>query len=121
MERIYHNYEKWECYKSGFFGYEIKDKNYLINKVVELFSNPKETEKYMDMVIKNWHCSCEHNLTNTSMNRVAWLGQSACCLYAKVPFNITMEAWNLVPQDFQNQANKIAEIIIEKYEHEKIS
>lgn len=115
MKRTYHRYEKWECFNSGFFSNSIDDKENLKQHVVELFTDPTETEKQMNLVIEAWPFSCEQNLSNPSMNRIAWLGQAACCLYAEVPFKITMEAWSLVPKKFQDIADGIAQKIIDKY------
>lgn len=119
MERIYHRYELWECYKAGFFRNVSGDEKKLLeNKVIELFENSNLTEKYMNKVIDEWKYSCEHNLTNISLNRVAWLGQSACCLYAKIPYKITMEMWRYVSEEKRNIACQIAEKIINKYEQQ---
>ena len=116
MERIYHRYEYWEDYKSGFYN-NISgiNKELMINKVVELFSSSELTETYMNKVIEKWKYSCEHNLTNLSLNRIAYLGQSACCIYAKVPSSITMEAWKLVNIKNRILADKIADRIIKKW------
>lgn len=117
MERIYHRYEYWEDYKAGFYNnISGVNKDLMINKVVELFSSSELTETYMNKVIEKWKYSCEHNLTNLSLNRIAYLGQSACCIYAGVPSSITMEAWHLVSEENRNNANKIAEKIINNYE-----
>ena len=116
MNRIYHRYENWECYKNGFFDSPNGRKEELKEKVIELFSNPKLTEEYMNKVVNEWTYSCEHNLTNISLNRIAWLGQSACCLYAKIPYRVTMETWRYVPPKFQEIANSIADNIIKQYE-----
>jgi hypothetical protein len=49
MERIYHRYEFWECYKNGFFRNVSGDeKKKLANKVIELFTDSKLTEKYIN-------------------------------------------------------------------------
>lgn len=119
LQRIYHRYENWECYKAGFFNtlsFVITSRQEFIDKVVELFSDAVLTELYMKKVIIDWPNSTEHNLTNTSMNRVAWLGQSACCIYASVPSILTMEAWHHVSEECREKANKIAENIISEYE-----
>lgn len=115
MERVFHRYEKWECFNDGFFSNSIDDKENLKQHVVELFTDPAETEKQMNLVIDKWPHSCEHNLSNPSMNRIAWLGQAACCLYAEVPFKITMEAWSMVPKEFRDIADSIADKTIKKY------
>ena len=109
MQRIYHPYDKWEDYKAGFYDNVLgKNKQDLINKVVELFSNPELTKVYMNKVINDWQYSCEHNLSNYSTNRVAYLGQAACCLYAKIPYFITMNGWNKVELHLRNEADYIA-------------
>lgn len=117
MKRIYHPYWLWEDYKAGFYdNVSGKNKKELINYVIELFSNPNLTETYMRKVIDNWKYSCEHNLTNLSMNRIAYLGQSACCIYKSIPSTITMEAWNLVDKSNRDIADSIASNIIKEWE-----
>jgi hypothetical protein len=119
MERIYHRYEKWECFKNGFFrNVSGEEKKELQKKVIEMFNDSELTEKFMNKVINEWGYSCEHNLTNISLNRVAWLGQSACCLYAKIPYSITMEMWRFVDEEKRIKACEIAEKIINKYEQQ---
>lgn len=116
MERIYHRYELWEDYPAGFYdNVSGKNKKELINKVIELFSSESKTREYMNRVINEWPYSCEHNLTNPAMNQIAYLGQGACCIYAGVPSSITMEAWYMVDKKFRDQADKIAEEIINEY------
>jgi len=117
MDRIYHRYEKWECFKNGFFrNVSGQEKISLSEKVIELFNDSEKTKEFMLKVISEWKHSCEHNLSNLSLNRVAWLGQSACCIYAKIPYSITMENWRNVPKDKQDIACDIAEKIIKEYE-----
>ena len=76
----------------------------------------KSTEFYMQKVVDNWLYSCEHFLSNVSMNRVAWLGQAACCLCHKVPNLVTMYYWKFLDAETQDIANKIAETIIHQWE-----
>lgn len=117
MDRIFHRYENWECFKSGFFrNVSGLEKTEHAKKVVEFFNDSKLTKQYMEAVISNWPFSTEHNLTNNSLNRVAWLGQAACCVYAKIPYRITMENWRFVDKKKQDIACGIAEQIIAKYE-----
>ncbi len=117
LQRVFHPYNKWEDYNAGFYdNVSGVDKQVMIEKVIELFSSPELTRKYMEKVIVEWFYSCEQNLTNSAMNKIAYLGQAACCLYAKVPSTITMEAWSLVPAEFQDIANKIAKETLIKWE-----
>ncbi len=116
MDRIYHPYWKWEDYRQGFYNnVSGKEKETLKNKVVEMFRDPVKTKKNMNLVIKDWVYSCEHNLTNQSMNKIAYIGQAACCIYAGVPSSLTMEAWRLVSEENKKEANKTAEEILNKW------
>lgn len=114
MKRIFHPWWLWEDYRAGFYDNisgELK-KEYL-KKSVEMFNDEILTRKFMFFVVNNWEFSCEHNLTNPSMNKIAYIGQSACCVYAKVPSTITMEAWSLLSDDVKKRSNDIAAEAIE--------
>lgn len=117
IKRIYHSWEKWEDYKSGFYNnVSGKDKANMIEKVIELFTDPVLTRKYMSKVIKDWFFSCEQNLTNNGMNKIAYIGQAACCLYAGIPSTVTMEAWSKVPNDYKVIADSIANDVLKEWE-----
>lgn len=121
--RIYHPYTLWEDYKAGFYdNVSGETKKQMIDTVVDFFCNPILTRNFMMKVVKEWKYSCEHNLTNESMNKVAYIGQSACCIYAGIPSTITMEAWSKVPKENQLQADEIALDVIEywKKQNKKI-
>ena len=53
MNRIFNRFEIWECYKYGLYDNSDK-KDEQIKKVVELFTNPILTEKYMVLVTQLW-------------------------------------------------------------------
>lgn len=114
MERIYHPYWLWEDFKSGFYdNISGEKKKELSLKVIEMFNNPKTTKEFMLKVVNEWKFSCEHNLTNESMNKIAYLGQGACCLYAGIPNSITMESWSLLTKEVQKESDRIAKEVLE--------
>lgn len=116
MKRIYHPYWKWEDYKAGFYdNCSGERKAQLINKCIQMFNNEQLTIKYMNLVIENWVYSCQHNLTNESLNKIAYIGQAACCLYGGVPSTVTMEAWSMLDAKVQERANKEAEKVLNKW------
>lgn len=120
LKRIYHDYNLWEDYKNGF--YEIisgNEKEEKIKKVIELFSDKELTEEFMNRVINEWKYSCEHNLTNYSMNRIAYIGQAACCIYDKVPNLTTMYAWKFLDENIRLRSDKIASKTIKIWEQRK--
>jgi hypothetical protein len=121
IKRIYHPWEKWEDYKAGFYdNVSAKDKQKMINKVIEMFSSHELTEKYMNKVINEWFFSCEHNLTNNGLNKIAYIGQAACCLYGKVPNLLTMYVWKHLSEKIKLRSDNIAKKTISKWEQKKI-
>jgi hypothetical protein len=117
--RIYHPYWRWEDYPAGFYNAcSGEKKKELLQKVVDLFSNPDLTQEYMNRVVTEWKYSCEHNLTNESLNRIAYIGQAACCIYAGIPCTVTMEGWSLLTKEQQNKADSIAEKVLNNWKIE---
>jgi hypothetical protein len=116
MKRIYHPYNLWEDYKAGFYdNLSGKNKQHLISQVVDFFKNEELVEEKMKSVLIRWVYSCEHNLTNESMNQIAYLGQASVCIYLGIPSTITMEAWSYLSEIEKTRANSIAEKIINEY------
>lgn len=116
MQRIYHPYHLWEDYKAGFYdNVSGKNKEEMTIKVVEFFKDSDLVKEQMKSVLDRWNYSFEHNLTNESMNKVAYLGQASVCNYLGIPNTITMSAWSKVPKEKQQRANEIAESLIKDY------
>lgn len=117
IKRIYHTWDKWECYPKGFYEdkvptgktveeWEEEYKNFLSD--TNRFSNA------LDRVLKTWVNSCEHYLTNSSMNRIAWLGQAAACEELGLPSRFK-GGYNLLTTDQQEKANETALIYLNKW------
>jgi len=85
--RIFHTYEKWECYKSGFYSTFIDGmtKTEGEEKYRQFLSDLNQFEDSLKKVISTWKHSCEHYLTNNSMNRIAWLGQASVAQALGIP------------------------------------
>lgn len=117
MEKVYHNFEKWEDWKSGFYRtIENKQRDFFRANSVSLLSNSSELFIEMKRVVCDWKFSSEENLTNLCLNRRAWLGQAACCHGYRTPEDLTREAWGLLSKEQQNQANAIADQVIKFWE-----
>ena len=109
VPRIYHPWNLWEDYNAGFYDNvsgQAKEEKILL--AVEMFESAEETVRCMNHVIENWKYSCEQNLTNEAMNKIAYIVQGACCIYGGVPSTATMEAWSRLDKETQEQANRIA-------------
>ena len=69
INRMYHNWEKWECYKNGFYNIVSNDKKQYYKKLVlSFFNDAVTTELYMQKVVDNWTHSVEHFLSNNSIS-----------------------------------------------------
>lgn len=113
---MYHPYHLWEDYKAGFYDNCTGDiKKQKENLVIEMFNDASLTEKYMNRVIDDWFYSCQHNLTNESMNKIAYIGQGACCIFAAIPSTITMSMWSKLDKKVQERSDKIAEKVLNKW------
>lgn len=107
--RIFHTYDKWECHKAGFYKSKKEgwSKEECENEYLRILSDCNLFSSILDNVIKEWKNSCEHYLTNKSMNRIAWLGQAAVCYHSGVP-SIFSSGWNLLSEDQKQSANEVA-------------
>lgn len=86
--RVFHTFDKWECNKAGF--YESKPPKGMTADHCrayyrELLADIPEFERVLECVITEWKHSCEHYLTNSAMNRIAWLGQASLCYKYGIP------------------------------------
>jgi len=109
-ERIQHTWDKWECYRSGFYENHPPDgmtKEKCEETYKELLSDPEAFAKCLQKIIKEWKYSCEHYLTNPNMNRIAWLGQAALAYKYKIP-SIFRGGYNLLTDEQKQNADDVA-------------
>jgi hypothetical protein len=103
MQRIYHTWDKWECYKAGFFDNKLAERNLSEGMHKLMYANflrdlPR-FEEAMHGVLLDWPNSCEQWLSNERMNRIAWLGQAAMCYATGVPAQFCGGYNQLTPQE----------------------
>jgi len=107
--RIFHTFDKWECHKAGF--YENKKQGWSDEQCeaeyVRVLGDPELFGSVLQKLTKEWKHSCEHYLTNKSMNRIAWLGQAAVCYKSGVPSKYS-GAWFKLSEQEQAVANEVA-------------
>lgn len=109
QDRIFHPYQDWELIDYNFYGNahlkwsklqcEHKYKQFLQN--IDLF---KETMNELSIKCPK---SCEHNLTNKSMNRIAFLGQASVAYKYKIPC-IYSSGFQLLTDEEKLAANNVA-------------
>lgn len=88
MKRIFHTWDKWECYPAGFYE-DVPPKGMSKDEAVQcyisLLTNIPLFESVLKKIIVEWKYSCEHYLSNERMNRIAWLGQAALAYKYHIP------------------------------------
>lgn len=122
MNRIFHPYWKWEDFQHGLFDlereYSEPEEMVLSNQAKTLLTDSKLFYQIGLKVIRAWTFAAEQNLTNSSRNKQAWIGQASCCYYYKIPERITKLGWRLMSIPQQVEANKVADKIIRIWEKE---
>jgi ParB-like chromosome segregation protein Spo0J len=107
--RIFHTYDKWECYRAGFYDStkEGMTKEQCEQAYCDFLADETQFRDALSHIIVEWKYSCEHYLTNVSMNRIAYLGQAALC-YAKGIPSTFRSGFHLLSKEQQEKANNIA-------------
>ncbi len=109
--RIYHTYEKWECYPAGFYESKPLDKTLTREqceqKYADFLRDIPAFKSAMQKVLSEWRMSCEHYLTNEKMNRIAWMGQASMCIAHGIP-SAYCGGFNLLTEQEQLAANEAA-------------
>lgn len=107
--RVFHTYDKWECYKAGFYNTTLNGlTKEECERMYESFLSSEEAfSEALEHVTTEWKHSCEHYLTNTAMNRIAWLGQAAACFAMGIPSSFR-GGFNLLTGEKAEKANRVA-------------
>jgi hypothetical protein len=110
VKRIYHTWDKWECYPAGFYGDKPPAGMTAGGAVVAYAEFLKDTTKFraaLERVTSEWVNSCEHYLSNEKMNRIAWLGQASACIALGLPAGFR-SGFNLLSDEEKAIANQTA-------------
>lgn len=119
IKRKYHHYNNWECYKAGFY----EPASSLIDgkeRYREFLSRPLLFSLSIERVFNEWPNSCEHFLTNNSINRVAWIGQASMCISSGIS-SFYRGGFLLLTQEQQTIANDIAKTYLNRWLNEYAS
>ena len=114
--RVFHSFDKWECYKAGFYKTSMPGmtKDECEEDYARFLANIPRFSDALERVITEWTHSCEHYLTNVSMNRIAWLGQAAACYDMGVP-SMYRGGFFRLSEVQQKEANECALVYLNKW------
>jgi ParB-like chromosome segregation protein Spo0J len=115
-DRIFHTYDKWECYRAGLYATtkEGMTKRECEDAYRAFLADTARFAEALEHVITEWEHSCEHYLTNKAMNRIAWLGQAAMCYATGIPATYR-SGFFLLSEDEQQRANETALTYLNKW------
>lgn len=108
--RILHTWDKWECYKAGFYaerppgGVTQEDGEFAYR---DFLASGERFGAALKAITSEWTHSCEHYLTNDRMNRIAWLGQAAAAYATGMPSGCR-GGYNLLTKEQQDAADTLA-------------
>ncbi len=108
--RVLHTWDKWECYRAGFYEDRPKDGmsvDAAEERYREFLSDLPAFEAALSGVISEWIHSCEHYLTNDRMNRIAWLGQASVAYALGIPA-CARGGYHRLTQEQQREADLMA-------------
>lgn len=107
--RVYHTWEKWECYRAGFYAERLKDitAEEGEEKYRAFLSDLDAFRTALEHVTTEWIYSCEHYLTNDRMNRIAWLGQASVAQALGIP-SLCRGGYHRLTDDQRNAADMLA-------------
>jgi hypothetical protein len=113
IRKIWHPYTRWECIGMFVDKWNGNDDE-AIQKYIELLTDLEMFKNVMAKVIKLWPISCEHFLTKTNMNRIAWLGQASLYFHAGIErkYRIGFKKLSYLEQ---NNANLVAKECLDNY------
>ena len=114
IKQFYATIYEMEDVKNGMYSHKVNKQK--INKSIELLTDLNRFSETIDLVFKNWKISTCVNLSNKSINRKAWLGQSSCLYNHKANEKETKAAWFELTEEQRIKANKIAELKINEFE-----
>jgi hypothetical protein len=116
IERVYHPYWDWEEVEFNMWG-TVDDRKKWLKKAIEFTGDHKKYGRFMMRVINEWPISCENALTDSMINRKAWIGHAAVALAIQCPEDIVREAWGLLTDEQRLLANKEAERAVQTWEN----
>lgn len=103
MDRIYHTWDKWECYPAGLYEIHPPVEGMTAEECRDAYAEfLRDLDRFragLEGVLKEWPNSVEHYLTNERMNRIAWLGQAAMCYETRVPRQFRGGFTRLTPEE----------------------
>jgi hypothetical protein len=119
ITRVYIPYYDWEDWKNGMWSkVDQETESVMLKKAIEFTGDHVAYGSAMERVIKAWPKTMLNSLTNTGINRRAFLGHCAVMLELQIPEYIVRMAWKELTNEQQVLADAQAQKHIDNYERE---
>lgn len=118
MTQKFYHYTSWEDFQNGMYDEVKEGRQERVKCAVALLTNLEKLYEQMRRVTKEWKYATEQNLTNSNINHQAFLGQTACNIYAGIKEDETREAWGHLTNEQRYKANKVADRVYAEWLHE---
>ena len=112
--RVYIPYWDWEDFLNGMWS---KGDESRLQEAIEFTGDHERYGKAMGEVIKAWPRTMLNSLTNTGINRRAFLGHCAVCWSIGISEDITRMAWGCLTDQQRMDADAQATTHIKIYEN----
>ena len=99
--------------------YSSRHNQKMIDLSIELLSNCSIFLEYGMLMIQNWPITSNVNLTCSTHNKIAWIGQATCNYYCGAPEHIVRQCWNTLNLNQQKNANRTANLILNEFNSKK--
>ena len=116
MKQRYYHYTTWEDFKHGMYDEDKENRHERVQKAVELLTDLENLYEQMTRVTIQWKYATEQNLTNANINHQAFLGQTACSIWAGVHEDETREAWGVLTCEQRYKANRVADRVFKEWQ-----
>lgn len=110
MKQVFHAAQTWEEYPAGMWR-AVTNPEERQSYITASAALMKDLGAFLEAMLKavdKWPISCEHQLTNQSINHQAWLGHAGCCIATNSPEDCTRLGWHTLNQAEQDAANLAA-------------
>jgi hypothetical protein len=116
INRVYVPYWEWEDYLNGMWRSVSKDEEFdLLQKSIKFTSDWVNYGNSMSEVIKAWPKTMINSMTNSSINKRAFLGHCAVQFKINCPEYITRAAWKELTDKQRFDADLIAQQHIDNW------
>lgn len=116
MTKEYYPYWDWEDFKNGMYDLPENEFDVIdISKCVNVFTDLQLFESIAINVFKDWEKCTRQNLTNTNLNRNAWLGRACCSYHFSIKEKTTRNAFNTITTTQKNIINNLATKLINQF------